>query len=58
MNATGKAMNEPKMEPLAAYRRLDEATMVARSAAYLASMRRRRTVRDYRADAEIGRAHV
>ncbi len=44
-------MTEPKMEPLAAYRRLDEAEMVARSADFLATMRRRRTVRDYRADA-------
>ena len=43
-------MNEPKMEPLAGYRRLDDAAMVARSAEFLASMRRRRTVRDYRAD--------
>ena len=43
-------MTEPKMEPLAAWRRLPEADMIARAQEFLATMRRRRTVRDYRPD--------
>ncbi len=43
-------MTEPKMEPLAAWHRLPEADMIARAQEFLATMRRRRTVRDYRPD--------